>query len=143
MYINKREYSRVDFIGSADVLHGRTVSRVELLDLSARGMQLGHVDKAQIGDELVVRLNIHQDEDEEFQFNKEFEFNTVVVFVNDDGCGVKIQSTTVDCFMRLISIIIKHDGDGVKIKSEIKKSESFFKFSKGSGLVAKALLKQV
>lgn len=140
--MNKREYSRIDFIGSADVLHGRTVSRVELLDLSARGMQLSPIENVQVGDELVIRLNIHQDEDENYDFSKEFEFNTVAVYVGDDGCGVKIQSTTVDCFMRLISIVIKHDGDGSKIKSEIKKSESHFKFQKGSGAVAKALLKQ-
>jgi hypothetical protein len=138
--MNKREYSRIDFIGSADVLHGRTVVRIDVLDLSAQGMHLGIIENIQIGDEVTVRLNISQDEDDEFIFDREFEFSTVVVFIDEKGVGVKILSTTVDCFMRLISIIIKHDGDGPKIKAEIKKAESHFKFQKGSGLVSKAIL---
>lgn len=142
--MNKREYSRIDFIGSADVLYRGVVHKVRVLDLSAQGMQIswGAGHSLKIGEEVIIRLNIYQDEDAGYTFSKEFEFNTVVVHVDEGSLGIKILSTTVDCFMRLISIVIKHDGDADKIKSEIKKAESHFKFQKGTGAVAKALLKQ-
>ena len=132
---NSREFSRVEFIGGGVILKNGELHNVDILDISACGMKISHASDFKLGDKIWIMPIIHADE------NIEFEAEVVHKDEFNDFCGVKITTTTVASFMRLVSIIMKHDGDGSKIKSEIKEGNSFFNFSKERKLISKAIEK--
>ena len=119
-------------------MHNDNLIAVDVLDVSASGMKISLVDSLSVGEHIVIMPMIMDDGSEDFEFKAE------VVRVNEfEGfVGLKILSATIECFMRMVSIIMKHDGNGEKIKSEISSGGSCYAFKSSENIIHNALILQ-
>lgn len=124
---NKRKYTRTEFIGGGWVLNNnKELFFVDILDISVQGMKISFSDKLKIGEVIHIMPLVFEAENDNFEFEAE-----VVRIKEFDGfIGIKILSGTIECFMRLVSTVIKHEGCGDSIREEIRHNGQCFSMRK-------------
>jgi hypothetical protein len=124
---NRRKYTRTEFIGGGWVLNeAKELIKVDILDLSVQGMKISFTDKLVLGDNIHIMPMVFEADKENFEFVAE-----VVRIKEFDGfIGIKILSGTIECFMRLVSTVIKHEGCSDSIRQEIRHNGQCFAMRK-------------
>lgn len=119
---SSRESTRVDFFGGAYILSEKDGSfhKVEILDISASGIKITNQDEFLMDEKLHIMPVIFDD------IKNDFEFECTVVRKDEFNgfCGLKILSSTFQTYMKLLSIIIKNNGDSSSIKKELILSQN-------------------
>ena len=112
---NRRQFTRINFIASADIIVNGKNYTTKILDMSMRGMLVESADiEFTKGESCEVIVSVP-----EHGSNTELEFIGTMAHIKNKGIGITISETDIDSFSALLDIMAKITGDAKGIQNEI------------------------